>query len=68
MEAVRGSWTDERLDSGFDRVTADIAQLREELQTQVGSLRNELRDLQRTLLQIGGGMLVSLIGLIATQL
>jgi hypothetical protein len=108
MQTMRESWTDERLDDGFDRVRADIAVLRGE----VGSLRTELRDeigglrkevhneigglrqemhneigglrremqgefgslradfgaLQRTLLQVGGGVIVALIGVIVTQL
>ena len=51
MEAMRNSWTDERLDDGFDRVTADIAvlrgevgSLRAELHAEVGSLRTELHE------------------------
>jgi uncharacterized protein Yka (UPF0111/DUF47 family) len=62
MQTMRESWTDERLDDGFDRVSADIQSLREE----TGALRRELRqemnsrfehlesrfdDLQRTLMQ-----------------
>jgi uncharacterized protein involved in exopolysaccharide biosynthesis len=49
MEAMRNSWTDERLDDGFDRVTADIAVLRGEvasvrtqLKTEIGSVRKEI--------------------------
>jgi hypothetical protein len=108
MEAMRNSWTDERLDDGFDRVRGDISvvrgevgSLRKELHQEVGSLRGEigsLRDelhqeigslrkemyeeigslrkemhqdfvaLQHTLLQIGGGMILALIGIIVTQL
>lgn len=51
MEAMRNSWTDERLDDGFDRVTAEIAILRgevasvrTELKTEIGSLRSELKN------------------------
>ena len=87
---MRNSWTDERLDDGFERVHADIALLREELHKEVGSLQDELRRevgslrdeskwlreemhrgfdrLHRTLFQIGGGVIVTLIGVIATQL
>lgn len=36
---MRESWTDERLDDGFDRVSADIQLLRDE----TGALRRELR-------------------------
>ncbi|HEX5713671.1 MAG TPA: hypothetical protein VFX85_10190 [Solirubrobacterales bacterium] len=112
MEAMRESWTDDRLDDmsnrmdrGFDRVHADIraeassvrgeirsqgaelreeiraqgAELREEIKAQgvelrgeIGELRGEIGALQRTLLQVGGGLigtvLVSAAGIIATQL
>lgn len=39
MQTMRESWTDERLDDGFDRVSADIQLLRDE----TGALRRELR-------------------------
>lgn len=87
---MRESWTDERLDDGFDRVTTDISSLREEvgslgkeLHGEVGYLRQEVKSdldsfrletnarfdgLQRTLLQVGSGVTVALIGVIATQL
>jgi len=90
-------WSDERLDdlnsrvgSGFDRIDADLrdirgemGSLRRELRGEMGSLRRELRGemgslrgemnsrfdaLQRTMLQLGAGIVVALIGLIATQL
>jgi hypothetical protein len=86
MQTMRESWTDERLDDGFDRVSADIQLLREEtgalrkeLRQETGALRQEMNgrfehlesrfdDLQRTLLQVGGGMIVALLGILATQL
>jgi chromosome segregation ATPase len=97
VEAMRNSWTDERLDDGFDRVTADIAvlrgevgslrkeigslraELKAELKTEIGSVREEMKDLraelhqaiyslQRTLFQVAGGIVVALLGVIATQL
>jgi hypothetical protein len=75
MQTMRESWTDERLDDGFDRVSADIQFLHQE----IGVLRQEMNgrfehlegrfdDLQRTLMQVGGGMIVALLGVIATQL
>jgi len=39
VEAMRNSWTDERLDDGFDRVTSEIKLLRGEL----GQLRAEMK-------------------------
>jgi len=75
MEAMRESWTDARLsdfaahtdlrfetlerrvDEGFRRVDADLR-----------ALNGRFDSLQRTMLQIGGGVIVVLVGLIATQL
>jgi hypothetical protein len=77
MEAMRQSWTDERLDDGFDRVDADLRAIR----TEIGTFRVETNDRfdkvekrvddrfdrwQRLLFQVGGGMLIGLIGLLAT--
>lgn len=70
MEAMRQSWTDERLDDlsrrmddGFARVDADLR-----------ALNNRFDSFQRTLLQVGAGLgaglftiIAALIGLIATQ-
>jgi hypothetical protein len=75
MEAMRESWTDARLsdfaahtdrrfealerrvDEGFRRVDADMR-----------ALNGRFDSLQRTMLQIGGGVIAALVGLIATQL
>jgi hypothetical protein len=64
----RAAWTDERLDdlanrmdAGFERVDRDIRELRAEMRIQMESLRT-------TMLQVGGGLLVGLLGVIATVL
>jgi hypothetical protein len=64
----RAIWTDERLDdlsrrvdSGFERLDTDIRELR-------GELRDELGALRTTLIRVGGGIMVGLVGLIAAQL
>jgi hypothetical protein len=75
MEIMRESWTDARLsdfaahtdghfeslerrvDEGFRRVDADLR-----------ALNGRFDSLQRTMLQIGGGVIVALLGLIATQI
>jgi hypothetical protein len=61
---MREAWTDERLDDlsrrmdrGFDCVDADLR-----------ALNARFDALQRTMLQVGGGVIVALVGLIATQL
>lgn len=58
-------WTDERLDDlsrrvdvGFDRVDRDLRELRVDLSGQIESLR-------RTMIQIGGGMLLGFISVLA---
>ncbi|HET6624487.1 MAG TPA: hypothetical protein VFG70_08145 [Gaiellaceae bacterium] len=57
----RSAWTDERLDdlatrldAGFARVDADIRELR----AAIGGLRS-------TLLRVGGGIMIGLVGVIA---
>jgi hypothetical protein len=64
----RAAWTDERLDdlarrvdAGFARVDADIRELRAELRMELGALR-------LTLLRVGGGVMVGLVGVIAAVL
>lgn len=72
---MREAWTDERLDdmsrrmdSGFARLDADIRALSQ-------STNERFDSLQRTMLQVGGSLIgvmivgiLSLVGVIATQL
>jgi hypothetical protein len=60
----RAAWTDERLDdlsrrmdAGFARVDADMREL-----------RLEMRAIRLTMLQVGGGIMVGLVGVIAALL
>lgn len=73
MERV--AWTDERLDdlanrmdAGFARVDAGIRGLRAELRAEIGGLRGEIGVLRVTLLRVGGGIMVGLVGVIAAIL
>jgi hypothetical protein len=68
----RVAWTDERLDdlanrmdAGFARVDADIRELRAELRAEIGGLRTEIGGLRLTLLRVGGGIMIGLVGVIA---
>jgi len=64
MAAAREAWTDERLDDMSRRMDAGFARVDEELR----AVNARLDGLQRTMLQVGGGVIATLIGLIATQL
>ncbi|HEY8501343.1 MAG TPA: hypothetical protein VIL21_01540 [Solirubrobacterales bacterium] len=67
MEAMREKWTDERLDDmnarmsqGFQRVDADLREL-----------RADVKAMQRLIIQVGGGlfgtMLIGFLSLLVTQ-
>ena len=68
MEAMRDKWSDERMDdlnrrveNGFNRVDADLREI-----------RAEIRSLHRLIVQVAGGMFatfaIGFAGLIATRL
>jgi hypothetical protein len=66
MEQARSTWTDERLDDlarrmddGFSRVDLDLRTLRTDTNARFDSLDARFDALQRTLLQLGGGMIVT---------
>lgn len=60
------------VDQRFDRVEADIRELRVEMSSGFDQLRGEMNarfdSMQHTLNCFGGGMILALLGLIATQL
>ena len=73
---AREAWTDERLDdlsarvdAGFERIDRDLRDFRAKLSSEIGGLRTDLgrqiEALRHTMLQVGGGMLVALLGVIA---
>lgn len=68
---MRSTWTDSRLDDLNGRV-GGIANEMRELRKDVRDLRGEFGALQRTMIQVGGGVIgtlvVGMLGLIATQL
>jgi hypothetical protein len=71
MEAMRSTWTDSRLDDLNGRVGGIANEVRE-LRSDIRELRGEFGALQRTLIQLGGGLIgtlaIGILGLIGTQL
>jgi hypothetical protein len=82
MEAMRQSWTDDclddlsrRMDERFDHVDTEIRELRTEMNENSRRLQDEIGAVQRTMIQVGGGLIAgvlglmaAVIGLVATQL
>lgn len=78
MEAMRESWTDERLDDlshrsddGFKRVEADLRAKRSETKTEFALLRAEMNtrfdSMQRMIIQGGGGIIASILLYVLTS-
>ena len=89
MEAMRQSWTDDRLDDlsqrmderfdhverEMDRRFGEVDKRFDRVATDIRDLRNKMNALQRTMLQVGGGLIAAnltlmaaVIGLMVTQL
>jgi hypothetical protein len=71
----RTAWTDQRLDDlsgridqGFTRVDADLRELRTEIGTLRTELGGEIAAFRLTLLRVGGGIMVGLVGVIGAVL
>jgi hypothetical protein len=71
----RAGWTDERLDDlagrvdrGFERLDADIRQLRDQIGAQGVELRGEIAALRITMIRVGGAVMAGLVGVIAAVL
>ncbi len=62
----------ERVDANFKRIDDDVRELRGEMNARFEHMEtkfdSKLDGLQRTLFQIGGGIIAALLGVIATQL
>ena len=75
VERARATWTDERLDDLSHRMDLGFRDLRAEMKSEIRDLRAEnqaqFAALNRTILQIGGGMfmtfVVGFVGLLAAQ-
>lgn len=75
MEAMRSTWTDSRLDDlnkRVDWIHDDFRDLRKEMRTEFQAVRGEIGDLKRTMIQLGRGLIgtlvIGMLGLIGTQL
>ncbi len=73
MERV--SWTDERLDdlarrmdTGFAELRADLRTFRSEARSEFADVRGGIDALRQTILRVGGGMMIGLVGVIAAVL
>ena len=71
MERTRATWTDERLDDlsrrvddGFNRVDQDLR----EMSRRFDHLDTRIDALQRTMIQIGGGMTVAILATLVSVL
>lgn len=68
MSAMRELWTDERLDDmsarvteGFARLETDLREHRSETRAEFMALRSEIGTTQRLMVQIGGGMIGTMV-------
>jgi hypothetical protein len=75
MELMRSTWTDSRLDDlnhRVDEIRVEVRELRKEMGSEMNGVRGEIGGLNRTIIQVGGGVIatlvVGLLGLVATQL
>jgi division protein CdvB (Snf7/Vps24/ESCRT-III family) len=80
MEAMRQTWTDERMDdlsrrmdAGFARNDADLRSVNaridarfEGMDARLDAINARFDAMQRTTLQVGGGMIAALLGVMAT--
>ena len=71
----RMAWSDERLDClsdrvdrGFDRVDRRFDETNRRIDELGSELRLEMEALRNTILRVGGGMMVGLVGVIAAVL
>jgi hypothetical protein len=71
----RGAWTDERLDdlsrrvdAGFQRLDARIDDLGSTLGGRIDALGTRIDALQMTLVRVGGGVIIGLVGVIVAIL
>jgi hypothetical protein len=71
MKPMRSTWTDSRLDDLNGRV-GEIRDDMRDLRGEMREMRGDIGALKRTMIQVGGGLIgtlvVGMLGLIGTQL
>jgi hypothetical protein len=75
MEAMRGAWTDERLDDLTERMEKDFRRVDgrfDKIDARFERMDARFDSLQQTIIAVGGGLIGTLVvasaGIIATQL
>jgi hypothetical protein len=68
MESMRSTWTDSRLDDFAAQADRRFDNLERRMDDGFSELRGEIGSLQRTIIQVGGGMIAAFIALIAAVL
>jgi hypothetical protein len=65
---MRSTWTDSRLDDFAAQADRRFDNLERRMDDGFSELRGEIGSLQRTIIQVGGGMIAAFIALIAAVL
>ena len=68
---MRSTWTDSRLDdfaAHTDRRFDAVDKRFDRVDQEIRGLREEIGALQRTTIQVGGGLIAAVVGVILTQL
>jgi hypothetical protein len=68
MESMRSTWTDSRLDDFAKHTDQRFDTIELRMDEGFREIRSEIGALHRVILQIGGGLMVAVVGVIATQL
>ena len=65
---MRSTWTDSRLDDFAAQADRHFDNLERRMDDGFSELRGEIGSLQRTIIQVGGGMIAAFVALIAAVL
>ena len=65
---MRSTWTDSRLDDFANHTDQRFDAIERRMDEGFREIRGEIGALHRVILQVGGGLMVAVVGVIATQL